>query len=1083
MYGKIAVMELFRPKGESKDLLFILTAKYNACILEYKQNGESIDIITRAHGNVQDRIGRPSETGIIGIVDPECRMIGLRLYDGLFKVIPLDRENRELKAFNIRLEELQVIDVHFLYGCQAPTVCFIYQDPQGRHVKTYEVSLREKEFNKGPWKQENVEAEASMVIPVPEPFGGAIIIGQESITYHNGDKYLAIAPPTIKQSTIVCHNRVDPNGSRYLLGDMEGRLFMLLLEKEELMDGAVVLKDLRVELLGETSIAECLTYLDNGVVFVGSRLGDSQLVKLNVDSNDSGSYVAVMETFTNLGPIVDMCVVDLERQGQGQLVTCSGAFKEGSLRIIRNGIGIHEHASIDLPGIKGLWPLRSEAGRETDDMLVLSFVGQTRVLMLSGEEVEETELPGFVDNLQTFYCGNVAHQQLIQITSGGVRLVMQDSKALVSEWKEPLGRNISVAACNSSQVVLAVGRALYYLQILSGELKQISTVEMEHEVACLDITPLGEGGESPLCAVGLWTDISARVLKLPCFTALHKEMLGGEIIPRSILMTTFEGGYYLLCALGDGALFYFGLDLTTGVLSERKKVTLGTQPTVLRTFRSLSTSNVFACSDRPTVIYSSNHKLVFSNVNLKEVNYMCPLNSEGYPDSLALANNSTLTIGTIDEIQKLHIRTVPLYESPRRICYQEVSQCFGVLSSRVEMQDASGTTAAVRPSASTQALSSSVSSSKLFPSSTSPHETSFGEEVEVHSLLVVDQHTFEVLHAHQFLQSEYALSMVSCRLGRDPAVYFIVGTAMVYPEEAEPKQGRIIVFHYTDGKLQTVAEKEVKGAVYSMVEFNGKLLASINSTVRLYEWTAEKELRTECNHYNNIMALYLKTKGDFILVGDLMRSVLLLAYKPMEGNFEEIARDFNPNWMSAVEILDDDNFLGAENAFNLFVCQKDSAATTDEERQHLQEVGVFHLGEFVNVFSHGSLVLQNLGESSTPTQGSVLFGTVNGMIGLVTSLSEGWYSLLLDLQNRLNKVIKSVGKIEHSFWRSFHTERKTEQATGFIDGDLIESFLDLGRAKMQEVVSTLQIDDGSGMKREATVDEVIKIVEELTRIH
>ncbi|KAG7250732.1 hypothetical protein CRUP_024668, partial [Coryphaenoides rupestris] len=79
--------------------------------------------------------------------------------------------------------------------------------------------------------------------------------------------------------------------------------------------------------------------------------------------------------------------------------------------------------------------------------------------------------------------------------------------------------------------------------------------------------------------------------------------------------------------------------------------------------------------------------------------------------------------------------------------------------------------------------------------------------------------------------------------------------------------------------------------------------------VRLYEWTAEKELRTECNHYNNIMALYLKTKGDFILVGDLMRSVLLLAYKPMEGNFEEI--------------LDDDNFLGAENAFNLFVCQKD----------------------------------------------------------------------------------------------------------------------------------------------------------------
>lgn len=61
----------------------------------------------------------------------------------------------------------------------------------------------------------------------------------------------------------------------------------------------------------------------------------------------------------------------------------------------------------------------------------------------------------------------------LQITSGSVRLVLQDSKALVSEWKEPQGRNISVAACNHTQVVLAVGRALYYLQILAGELKQI----------------------------------------------------------------------------------------------------------------------------------------------------------------------------------------------------------------------------------------------------------------------------------------------------------------------------------------------------------------------------------------------------------------------------------------------------------------------------------------------------------------------------------------------------------------------------------------------------------------------------------
>lgn len=53
---------------------------------------------------------------------------------------------------------------------------------------------------------------------------------------------------------------------------------------------------------------------------------------------------------------------------------------------------------------------------------------------------------------------------------------------------------------------------------------------------------------------------------------------------------------------------------------------------------------------------------------------MCPLNSEAYPDSLALATDTAVTIGTIDEIQKLHIRTIPLGESPRRIAYQESTQ-------------------------------------------------------------------------------------------------------------------------------------------------------------------------------------------------------------------------------------------------------------------------------------------------------------------------------------------------------------------------------------------------------------------------
>lgn len=40
--------------------------------------------------------------------------------------------------------------------------------------------------------------EKIIFVSVPEPFGGALIIGQESITYHKGDNFIPIAPPAIK---------------------------------------------------------------------------------------------------------------------------------------------------------------------------------------------------------------------------------------------------------------------------------------------------------------------------------------------------------------------------------------------------------------------------------------------------------------------------------------------------------------------------------------------------------------------------------------------------------------------------------------------------------------------------------------------------------------------------------------------------------------------------------------------------------------------------------------------------------------------------------------------------------------------
>ncbi|KAA8519402.1 hypothetical protein F0562_013658 [Nyssa sinensis] len=989
IYGRIATLELFRPHGEAQDFLFIATERYKFCVLQW--DAEAAEVITRAMGDVSDRIGRPTDNGQIGIIDPECRLIGLHLYDGLFKVIPFDNKGQLKEAFNIRLEELQVLDIKFLYSCPKPTIVVLYQDNKdARHVKTYEVALKDKDFVEGPWSQNNLDNGAALLIPVPPPLCGVLIIGEGTIVYCSASAFKAIP---INPSITRAYGRVDADGSRYLLGDHAGLLHLLVIthEKEKVTG-------LKIELLGETSIASTISYLDNAFVYVGSSYGDSQLIKLNLQPDAKGSYVEVLERYVNLGPIVDFCVVDLERQGQGQVVTCSGAYKDGSLRIVRNGIGINEQASVELQGIKGMWSLRSATDDPFDTFLVVSFISETRILAMNLEdELEETEIEGFCSQVQTLFCHDAVYNQLVQVTSSSVRLVSSTTRELRNEWHAPSGYSVNVATANATQVLLATGGGhLVYLEIGDGYFR--------------------------------FHDLNL----------ITKEHLGGEIIPRSVLLCAFEGISYLLCALGDGHLLNFLLNMNSGELTDRKKVSLGTQPITLRTFSSKNTTHVFAASDRPTVIYSSNKKLLYSNVNLKEVSHMCPFNSAAFPDSLAIAKEGELTIGTIDDIQKLHIRSIPLGEHARRICHQEQSRTFAISSMKYCQSNA--------------------------------------EETEMHFIRLLDDQTFEFISTYPLDQYENGCSILSCSFSDDTNVYYCVGTAYVMPEENEPTKGRILVFIVEDGKLQLIAEKETKGAVYSLNAFNGKLLAAINQKIQLYKWMLRddgtRELQSECGHHGHILALYVQTRGDFIVVGDLMKSFSLLIYKHEEGAIEERARDYNANWMSAVEILDDDIYLGAENNFNLFTVRKNSEGATDEERGRLEVVGEYHLGEFINRFRHGSLVMR-LPDSDVGQIPTVIFGTVNGVIGVIASLPRDQYIFLEKLQANLRKVIKGVGGLSHEQWRSFYNEKKTVDAKNFLDGDLIESFLDLGRSRMEEISKAMSV----------PVEELMKRVEELTRLH
>lgn len=161
-----------------------------------------------------------------------------------------------------------------------------------------------------------------------------------------------------------------------------------------------------------------------------------------------------------------------------------------------------------MAGIKGVWQLKNDS--DYDNLIAISFVGQTKLLKLIDEEVEETHLDGFQCSEQTLYCGNISQhgQQLIlQATTGSIQLLSPKEGRVINEWKT--SQNISLISTNEGQIICSSRSNLYYLEVKDCKIVLINECQMEYEASCVDISPLMQKN-SKFCAVGLWKDISVR---------------------------------------------------------------------------------------------------------------------------------------------------------------------------------------------------------------------------------------------------------------------------------------------------------------------------------------------------------------------------------------------------------------------------------------------------------------------------------------------------------------------------------------------------------------------------------------------
>ena len=84
-----------------------------------------------------------------------------------------------------------------------------------------------------------------------------------------------------------------------------------------------------------------------------------------------------------------------------------------------------------------------------------------------------------------------------------------------------------------------------------------------------------------------------------------------------------------------------------------------------------------------------------------------------------------------------------------------------------------------------------------------------------------------------------------------------------------------------------------------------------------------------------------------------------------------------------------------------------------------------------------------------------MFATVNGMIGTILTISEETFKFLLALEKSIKTVVQGVGGFSHEDWRAFKNVCRVGKSRNTIDGDLIETFLELPKKDMEVVVYRL----------------------------
>lgn len=607
-------------------------------------------------------------------------------------------------------------------------------------------------------------------------------------------------------------------------------------------------------------------------------------------------------------PILDFRVADLAREYTPQIYTLVGRGARSSLRVLRHGLAVSEIAVSELPGAPlGVWALKRQAADAFMSYIVVSFVGATIVLSI-GETVAEVKDSGILGESNTIHVALLADDSIVQIHPRGMRRISKDRR--IHEWKTPVNKEITFAACNERQIVLALKNELIYFELdmssdaasavggAGGNLVDVQRKDMGTDVAAIAIAPIPEGRvRASFLSVALFNN-TVRILSLdPSQTLSQVAMQAVTAQPTSLALVSMNtmagsdsasGGsssssaattnLYLYIGLTNGILMRSLMDESAGSLSDTRKRFLGTKPVKLHQVRLRESNAVVALSSRNwlSYIHASRFQMVPLSYDLLE--FGAAFSSEQCPEGIVCLSASSLRIVTLERLGSMFNQSVlALKNTPRRMAVHPVTNQIVLIETdhnaytekqkielRQTMREMEAATAeesmdldgadgvsssssnAARVKAEMQAAADPALNEAFMGA---PHA---GEGAWASSIRIVDPVRLDTLALLSLEDNEAAFSLQILQFGANPAWFLVVGTAqnlVLAPRSLTSGFLHVYAFSADGSSLSFLHKTAVKDVPLALGAFHKKLAVGVGRCLRLYD-LGQKQLLRKCENKN-----------------------------------------------------------------------------------------------------------------------------------------------------------------------------------------------------------------------------------------